>query len=221
MKIIDIAHISFPEINLPARSGHHLRGYFGTIFQEYSPLLHNHFEDGRLRYAYPLVQYKVLDGVPTLVGVEEGARLLVNLFLQIHELNIFGKTYPVPHKSIELKEIEIGVAPALYNYHFNSLWMALNQENHEIYIKKDETEKQQQLNSILIKNILSFYKGMGLYLAPEERILLTAKTTEKVTKFKGKQMLAFSGTFTTNALLPDLIGLGKSVSRGFGAIRRI
>ena len=34
-------------------------------------------------------------------------------------------------------------------------------------------------------------------------------------------MIAFSGRFTANVLLPDFIGLGKSVSRGFGAIQKI
>jgi hypothetical protein len=31
-------------------------------------------------------------------------------------------------------------------------------------------------------------------------------------------MLAFSGSFVCNATLPDYIGLGKAVSRGFGCI---
>lgn len=31
----------------------------------------------------------------------------------------------------------------------------------------------------------------------------------------------FKGTFVVNFELPDLIGLGKSVSRGFGTVRRI
>ena len=52
--------IKFPEISLKTRDAHKLRGYFGNIFKEHSPLLHNHFEDGTNRYAYPLVQYKVI-----------------------------------------------------------------------------------------------------------------------------------------------------------------
>lgn len=31
----------------------------------------------------------------------------------------------------------------------------------------------------------------------------------------------FKGTFAVNFDLPDLIGLGKSVSRGFGTVRKI
>ncbi|NPA46342.1 MAG: CRISPR-associated endonuclease Cas6 [Chlorobi bacterium] len=34
-------------------------------------------------------------------------------------------------------------------------------------------------------------------------------------------MLAFIGMFTTNAVLPDYAGIGKSVARGFGTILKM
>lgn len=37
-------------------------------------------------------------------------------------------------------------------------------------------------------------------------------------QFKNEKMLGVYGQFTSNALVPDYIGLGKSVSRGFGTI---
>lgn len=36
----------------------------------------------------------------------------------------------------------------------------------------------------------------------------------------GAEMTGIKGTFAVNFDLPDLIGLGKSVSRGFGTVRR-
>ena len=57
---LHLTTIRFPEIALRTRDAHKLRGYFGNLFQEHSPLLHNHWEDGTSRYAYPLVQYKVV-----------------------------------------------------------------------------------------------------------------------------------------------------------------
>jgi len=45
---------------------------------------------------------------------------------------------------------------------------------------------------------------------------------EEVQMFlKGIVMLGFLGTFSVNFNLPDYIGLGKSVSRGFGTIKKI
>lgn len=221
MKSLNISTIFFPEINLPTRSAHQLRGYFGNLFKEHSPLLHNHFDDGRLRYAYPLVQYKIIDRIPLLTGLEAGAQLLVDLFLQISELQISDKTYPLHQKNAVIKTVETGITSSLHTYRFQTLWMALNQENFPEYMDKDEEGRKALLNRILTANILSFFKGVGLFLNPEERIMLTAQTQEKSTKFKDQRMMAFHGQFTTNVLLPDFIGLGKSVSRGFGTIQKI
>lgn len=65
--------ISFPSISLQTRDAHKLRGYFGNLFKENSPLMHNHFQDGSVKYAYPMVQYKVVNQMLMLVGHNEGA----------------------------------------------------------------------------------------------------------------------------------------------------
>ncbi|MDD3175568.1 MAG: CRISPR-associated endonuclease Cas6 [Candidatus Nanoarchaeia archaeon] len=35
------------------------------------------------------------------------------------------------------------------------------------------------------------------------------------------EILAFKGDFKINFILPDYIGLGKSVSRGYGNVRKV
>lgn len=214
--------ISFPEINVPVRAAHQLRGFFGDMFREHSPLLHNHYADGQLRYSYPLVQYKVIHNKPILVGVEEGAKLLAELFFEMKSLQLNGRTYSVYERDITFKRMTLGVGTELYDYRFETLYMALNQENHTEYLAKTPDEQRAFLGRILTGNILSFYKGIGLFLPPEARIMTTFRPgKETTTGFKNQRMLAFTGQFTTNALLPDLVGLGKSVSRGFGAVQRI
>jgi len=46
---LQVCRIKFPEIQLQTRDAHKLRGYFGNLFKQQSPILHNHYEDGRLR----------------------------------------------------------------------------------------------------------------------------------------------------------------------------
>lgn len=208
--------IRFPDIQLQARDAHKLRGYFGNIFKEYSPLLHNHYNDGSSRYAYPLVQYKVIDGIPILVGFQEGADLLVSLFLKIREIDIEGKQYQIQAKNIQQKQNLLVVNQQLYNYTFKTLWMALNQENYKKYLCLDEADKNKFLNHQLQNSILSFYKGLSF--RTDERIMAITQLEEKQTQFKDQPMLAFSGRFTTNAYIPELAGIGKAVSRGFGTI---
>jgi hypothetical protein len=204
---------------LQTRDAHKLRGYFGNLFKEHSPLLHNHYEDGSSRYAYPLVQYKVIDRVPALVGFREGAELLVSLFLKISELDIEGQHFPVLAKNIQQKQCELTVNQQLFNYSFKTLWMGLNQENFRKYQQLNETEKGTFLNRQLQNNILSFYKGLSF--RTNERIMVSTRVEEKQTLFKNQSMLAFTGQFTTNAYLPELAGIGKAVSRGFGTVSLI
>src|SRR5665213_3364014 len=209
--------IRFPEINLETRDAHKLRGYFGTLFQEHSPLMHNHLETGENAYRYPLVQYKVLDAVPTLVGLNEGADLLIGLFLKIKELKIGERSYPVLQKNIESKIINIGLSEDLHAYRFATLWMALSQHNYAGYMAEAEEQRPKHLKAILTGNILSFFKAMN-YRA-EATILVNLKIiAERETQFKNNTMLAFEASFVTNVFLPEQIGLGKSVARGFGTI---
>ncbi len=211
--------IRFPEIKLRTRDGHKLRGYFGNLFKEKSELLHNHLGNGEFRYAYPQVQYKVIERTPHLVGVKDGADLLADLFLKIKELDIGGKKYPVHQKNIEGKKVEVGLAEESKTYRFETLWMALNQKNHKKYEIADELERRHLLERILTGNCLSFFKAADYFI--EERIQIKATVNKKSTRFKGNRMLAFEGMFTCNLLLPDYIGLGKSVARGFGTIKRV
>ncbi len=217
---IRISSISFPEISLHPHYGHKLRGYIGTLFGEKSPLLHNHLEGGELRYSYPLVQYKIIDGTPLLVGINEGADLLIDLFLQIKKLELEDLTVNIYSKNITNKIFELGISDELIEYNFKTMWMALNQSNYKKYVNLlPGREREEFLNRILIGNILSFYKGLDFRIS--EKIYAKVMVTGKISSFKNKKMTVFTGGFTTNALLPDLVGIGKSVSRGFGAIERV
>lgn len=219
---LQICRIKFPEIKLQTRDAHKLRGYFGNLFKQHSPILHNHYEDGRFRYKYPSIQYKIIDNIPTLIGINEGAELLPSLFLKIRELDINGNKFHVNTKNIELKHEEAGYSKSLHEYEFKTLWMSLNQTNYGKYHRlTNENEKQDMLNSILVGHILSFFRNTGIELGQDERLMSRVDVTEKSANFKENKMVAFSGKFIVNALLPNEIGLGKSVSRGFGTIIRI
>ncbi|MBN2664457.1 MAG: hypothetical protein JXR68_12475 [Bacteroidales bacterium] len=212
--------IQFPEIELKIRDGHKLRGFFGNLFKEHSELLHNHYSDGSGRYKYPLVQYKVIDKIPSLVGIEEGAKLLIDLFLKIKQIEIGDKIYEINSKNISNKITEIDSLSQLNEYKFQTLWLALNQHNYYQYENlKTEESKNSFLNRLLQNNILSFYKGINFFT--KDRIMVIGKFFEKTTKFKNQDMLAFGGTFVTNAVLPNHIGIGKSPSRGFGTVKKI
>ncbi len=219
MPQIPVTIIRFPEITLSTRDAHKLRGYFAEWFRQYSDYFHNHNPDGTPIYRYPLIQYKVIQHTPTLTGIAEGAEVLTKKFLNIRELNIGDQSIPVYQKNIENQQVEPGVKDDLFEYQFATLWMALNQDNYPKYKQLSSDDQKQMLKNILTANILSFFKGIDHQ--EDQKINVTLKVQPKETQFKNKTMLAFSGSFVSNALLPSYIGLGKSVARGFGSIVKI
>lgn len=107
-------------------------------------------------------------------------------------------------------------------YEFIVPWMGLNQNNFKTFITlKNETEKNHLLERILTGNILSMSKYLGVHLEKEQRIQVKVQLKQTKAILKGKQMIGFTGIFKANFQIPDYIGLGKSVSRGFGTIRRL
>jgi len=211
--------ITFPHIQLQTRDGHKLRGYIGRLFREHSPLLHNHFADGSLRYAYPLVQYKVIGGIPMLIGIGEGSQLLTQLFLQLHELRLEEQVYPLYQKHMKSQDFVPKIENELHTYQFVSPWLALTQKNYQAYRQLLTEEVGAFLQTKLRNHLITFLKAVESDLS--NPLLVQVALNERRTRFKNQQMTAFVGTFVANVQLPDAIGIGKSVSRGFGTIRKV
>lgn len=211
--------ISFPELQLHTRDAHKLRGYFGNLFQERSPLLHNHLEGGDgFRQGYPLVHYKVIDRTPMLVGYNEGAMLLLELFQEMDSLELEGKTYSIYSKNIECAVVQAGYVTELLTYEFKTIWMPLSQDNYKRWKQSNATERQQLLNRLLVNQVVGALRGVHCGPSMEERLMCQLNLTPKHTYFKNQKMQAFSGSFIINAFLPDYFAIGKSVSRGYGTI---
>lgn len=212
--------LTFPQIRLQRRDAHKLRGYFAHQFGQESDLFHNHDAVGKSIYRYPRVQYKVVKGVPTVVGLQEGAAMVVERFLRIEYLDIDGLRFFTDQKNMKSQEFLTGVNGSLYQYEFVNPWMALNQKNYKAYLAMDEEAQQTKLQKVLINNMIAFFKSVDHHEKEQIKVNLQLKTA-RLAGFKNQKMLTFLGGFVTNVRLPDLIGLGKSVSRGYGTIRKM
>jgi hypothetical protein len=192
-----------------------LRGCIGDRFSEHE-VLHNHREEGYI-YRYPLVQYKLLDGIPTILGIEAGAEVLIRIFPEIENFQLAGNNYEVVEKRIIQKKYGIQPTPDQRSYSFASPWIGFNQTNHDRYRKCTEwRERKVLLNRILTGNILSMCKGLGITI--EKNLDLHTHLDSTKAHYKGFDHHAFYGNFRVNFDIPDLFGLGKGVSHGFGVI---
>ncbi len=199
-----------------------LRGYIGNLFQEHD-LLHNHdASTGKLIYRYPLVQFKVIDGRPYLVAVTDKAvKIFAEIFINLNELKIGDRLIPIHEKNIIVENIKIGITENPVKYKFLTPWLALNQQNHEKYKSLPDSEQDKMLDEIIVGNILSLAKGLGYWIEKDVKISAAARLRETSVRLKGEPMIGFMGTFEANFVIPDLLGLGKSVSRGFGSVKKI
>lgn len=216
---MNYTYLNFPEVHLKVRDGHKLRGYFANKFGKDSDLFHNHDTDGKTIYRYPKIQYKVINGSPMIIGIEDGAQLIIERFLGISHLEIDGLTIPTEHKNMKSRDVTIGVESALYTYDFLTPWLALNSKNYQKFQRVDAKEQKSMLESIIIRNMQSFFSSIRYF--EKQRMMVSLDLQEISVNFKNESMTGFKGKFTTNVQLPNYIGLGKSVSRGFGTILRL
>ena len=206
--------------NMSLSDAEKIRGFIGKNFVE-DHFLHHHIGNNKLLYRYPLVQYKVIDSKPLLIGIKDGINSLWRIFDDISKLNLDNTLHEIFDKKSLLKQIPTGISNNQIPYTFLTPWLALNEKNYEKYQKYGAWAKRKELlEKILIGNIISMSKGLG-YTVPEPIKANIGKMKEVHTKLKGTPMLGFLGTFSVNFEIPDYWGIGKSVSRGFGTVKRV
>jgi len=196
-----------------------LRGYIASSYPD-NLLLHQHQDETEkeLIYSYPRIQYKFINNMPIIIGIEEGAEILKDIAFHLNELNLKGKLYKIINKKIEENIVLFEECPTSITYTFITPWLALNEKNYEKYQKYGTWAKRKELlEKILIGNIISMSKSLG-YTVPEPIKANIDRLKEIKTSLKGIPMLGFLGTFSVNFEIPDYWGIGKSVSRGFGTI---
>ena len=80
-------------------------------------------------------------------------------------------------------------------------------------------DKEEILKKILVGNIISMSKGLDYTV--KEKIHCWINLKEKEVIIKGIKHIGFVGEFKVNFDIPDYLGLGKSVSKGFGTIKKV
>jgi CRISPR/Cas system endoribonuclease Cas6 (RAMP superfamily) len=68
---------------------------------------------------------------------------------------------------------------------------------------------------------LSFAKGIGWTIEKQIEVKFTSSPKPSWISLKGNKVLAFEVSFASNVFLPAYMGLGKSVSMGFGVVKSV
>jgi hypothetical protein len=105
----------------------------------------------------------------------------------------------------------------LIEYNFISGWVALNQNTRKQYFSKDESRKLDFLNTLIGENIVFISKELGFDFKSNIFTKITLQSLDPV-KTEQKNWGLFEGKFFTNVNLPNYIGVGNGITRGFGTL---
>jgi hypothetical protein len=203
---------------LELSDGRALRGFFGNLYRN-RPEFHGHRGD-RLVYKHPLIQYKVFKEFSLIVGLKEGAYLL-KAMPRPEFLEIYFQKYSILKQQTRADIVVFGLTEGVVSYSFGTPWVGLNEENYNKYVglRKNHVEAKTLLNRILIGNLLSMSKTLGYVVEDRIRVITYLEESDFIEVKDGVKLAAFKGEFETNFLIPDLWGIGKFSSRGYGIVR--
>ncbi|MGB0862716.1 MAG: CRISPR-associated endonuclease Cas6 [Saprospiraceae bacterium] len=184
---------------------------------------HNHNNDSsqqNYHYRYPLIQYKRHRGRPMLVFLEDCIEEAQKLFANADwQLNMKHQPYELKIDKLRVHQFKVGVWQQNFEYSLSN-WLPITQKNHEEFSQmKYLADRIAYLERKLSNHIIAFAKGIDCRWEGriEARILNVHR--DSMVHLKGNRLKAFSLDFETNFFLPNYIGLGKSVSRGFGVVQ--
>ncbi len=188
-----------------------LRGFFANKFKN-EDFFHNHYINGKSIYRMPLIQYKVIEGIPTVFGYNEAAVIVAEKFLKVEKLIIDKDEFNNFETSLSMNNFELMIDDNLYSYDFDSLWLPVNQKNYLSYINK-----KLDLNKVLQNHILTNLKGFGI--KADKKIMVKGEFKEKSVEINNIPYFGFTGSFVANVKIPDYMSFGQMRAIGFGSVR--
>ena len=198
------------------KTAYQVKGVFMRHYPDLDiiPMLNGKYRD---RYLYPRVQVKVLNEQIYIIGVGDGSDCVLQLIDKIRTLDFGNITFEVNDKNIIDMMDQFQQVDQLIRYRFVTPWVALNQNTGNKYRALKNSERVNFLNKLLGQNIVFIAKELSINL--EDKVFTKVNISSLFPKpVDENNWGAFSGEFSTNFNLPNYIGLGNGITRGYGAI---
>ena len=177
------------------------------------------FLDGKLRskYLYPRVQVKILNEQIYIVGINEGVDPVLSLVHNLDSFNFGDITIKIEKIDIEQNKEPVSLVDKLLRYKFVTPWVALNAGSNKKFKSVEQDDKILFLNKLLGQNLLFISKELGL---DTDSKIYTKVEVDSIDPHNHDEngWRSFIGEFRTNFMLPNFIGFGNGITRGFGTI---
>lgn len=196
------------------------RGAVIASLEQGNILYHNHDKDGVI-YKYPRIQYKRLHQKAAIIAINEGTEVIQELFESGNfTYRIGDREVKMQIQSIDVYETDIDFCNEMKDYRLRN-WIPLNSENYKEYQTMERlADKVVFLEKKLVGNLLSFFTSIGFRANNQIDVSLTDILDQRLVRYKNVKLMAFDVEFKVNLALPSYIGLGKSVSLGFGTLTK-
>ena len=178
------------------------------------PMLDGSYRD---RFLYPRVQVKILNEQIYIIGIHEGVDPVLSVAEKFEMFDFGNITFEVQDCDIENVDQQFIPSSRLVRYRFITPWVALNHMTGGKYRFLTNQEKPSYLNRLLGQNIIFLANEVGIKL--EDNIFTKVKVSSLFPRpVDENKWGAFMGEFKTNFVLPNYIGVGNGITRGFGTI---
>ena len=171
----------------------------------------------RHKFLYPRVQVKILNEQIYIIGLKEGLIPVISIAEKVKKLDFGNITFDVQSFELFESKNDFISTKQVITYSFLTPWIALNHMNQGMYKKSNRIEQHLFLNKLIGQNIVFLANELNLSL--EKNIYTKLEISElSPKKVDEKNWGSFEGGFKTNCILPNYIGLGNGITRGFGSI---
>ncbi|MFQ6607582.1 MAG: CRISPR-associated endonuclease Cas6 [Fidelibacterota bacterium] len=176
------------------------------------PLIDGSYRD---QFLYPRVQVKILNEQIYMVGIAEGVDPILSVVDKLGTMDFGNITFDVLGADVEVESDRFMPSNRMLRYKFLTPWIALNEANLMKYKQLFGDDRLKFLTRLLSHNIVFLAREMGLEL--ETKIYTQLNLDSLYPKIVDDgQMGAFEGDFQTNFMLPNFLGVGNSITKGYG-----
>lgn len=171
-------------------------------------------------YRYPAILCKQLRNDLVVIGICQGARFLHPLAEKNAEILSGDNSCRIVSRDPEIRQDEFGITGRMVEYEILTPYLALNQQNaKKFYDLKGKPARDAFMQKILEGHLNTLAKSLDY--SSKEPITCSARLRFIQERIDRENRIVFLGKFTTNLCIPDYLGIGQSVSSGYGTIRKI
>jgi hypothetical protein len=181
--------------------------------------LHKDHQPGFI-HRYPAVQCKIVKNTLMVVGISQGADFLEEVSRNQKILATGKNACMIVTRDIAIRLEPFGVSGTMVTYEFLTPWLALNEQNtRKFYELKGKPERDAFLQKLLTAGLGTLAKSLDYRV--ERPIECEEKVRFRKDWIDNRSVMVFTGKFRTSLRIPDYLGMGQSVSQGFGTLRQV